>query len=261
MVRRGARCLAVLIAIGGGAIANPAKAGAWNMPAGEGAAIMKYEPATADRQFNAKGNVRDLSRDHNEQVGSLWVEYGVSDRVTGLLKVQWQDVSTAHHSFSGWGPAEVGVRVQAYRGERTVASVQASYGDGGKARSVYWAEVSQGKNEAEIRLLLGRSVSVVYPAFVEAQVAYRWMEGIPDEVRTEATAGVHVAPRWTVIGQVYTGKTQGNRRLSDVQWTKLEGGLIHRQGDWSAQVGWRHTVDGRNFPRASGPIVALWRRF
>ena len=60
-----------------------------------------------------------------------------------------------------------------------------------------------------------------------------------------------------VLGQAFAGQAdEGGAR-----WLSLETSVVRRFGGWSVQAGWRETVAGRETPAASGPVVAIWRRF
>ena len=82
-------------------------------------------------------------------------------------------------------------------------------------------------------------------------------QGLPDEVRVDLTAGARVGEDWMVLAQAFGGQAdEGGAR-----WLSVETSVVRDFGDWSVQAGWRQTVAGRETPEASGPVIALWRRF
>jgi hypothetical protein len=94
-------------------------------------------------------------------------------------------------------------------------------------------------------------------SFVEAQVARRWRQRLPDEVRVDLTAGAHLGDDWMLLGQAFGGATDGD----GARWLSVEATAVRRFGDWSLQAGWRQAVAGRETPVSRGPVVGLWRRF
>lgn len=242
-------------------MAGAAHAGAWSLSKGEGQLIVKYEPERASRAFDPEGDPVDLWVDREDQIVSLWGEYGLSERVTLLLKTDYQDSRDEYNQFSRWGLTEVGARLRVMQTERSVVSVQAIYGHDGNGRTASWAGPGEGEHEGEIRLLAGTNLKTKKPVFVEGQVARRWREGLPNETRVEAALGVELRPNWTLMWQVYAGRVDAQNGDKGPEWIKVENGIIRHFDRWSIQGGWRATLHGREFPDTQGPIVALWRRF
>lgn len=260
MLRRGAwQGLVVAVLVCGSAL--PAMAGAWNQPKGSGQVIVKYEPVWSIQRFDQDGDRVSLEEERLDQVVSVWAEYGVSDKVTLLLKTDWQDADDGFHSYRGQGPTEFGARWLAWSGERTVVSVQASYITDSEGRNEAWGSHGEGREEADLRVLVGGNFGTTRPGFYELQLARHWKDGLSEETRLEGTAGVHFKERYTSIIQFYSGKADLPSEQGGARWTTIETGVIRHQGAWSGQVGWRATVAGRNVPAGDGPIVALWRRF
>lgn len=94
--------------------------------------------------------------------------------------------------------------------------------------------------------------------FIEAQVARRWRQGLPDEVRIDATIGAHLNDDWMLLAQAYGGAADGD---SSPLWVSVEASAVRRIGDWSVQAGWRQTVAGHETAVSRGPIIGVWRRF
>ncbi len=94
-------------------------------------------------------------------------------------------------------------------------------------------------------------------SFVEVQMARRWRQGLPAEVRLDVTAGAHVGENWMLMAQGFGGAVDGD----GARWLSVEVTAVRDFGDWSVQGGWRQAVAGRDTPVAGGPIIGLWRRF
>lgn len=256
----------LLIALGflGGATAGaePAFAGAWNLPKGQGQAIVKYEDMHADQGFDPNGDRVDLSVERRDQTASVYAEYGLTDRLTLQFKGEWQRGRDAFVDFEGRGPVEIGARWQVWRDERSVVAVYGGYADGGEGRNAGYAPPGAGNADWEARLMAGRSMNralggLIQGGFVEAQVARRWRQGLPDEVRLDLTMGTRLNQDWTFITQAFGGLTDGD----GARWLSLDTSVVRDFGDWSLQAGWRQSVAGREIPAAGGPVVGIWRRF
>ena len=70
--------------------------------------------------------------------------------------------------------------------------------------------------------------------------------------------GARYGANWMVLTQVFGGRTD---RHDGAQWLCGEASAVRDLGIWSLQAGWRQSVLGRETPAASGPVVAIWRRF
>lgn len=215
---------------------------------------------TADQGFDPSGDLRPLPEDRRDTAASALVEYGLTDRLTLKLKGEWQSGEDAFVDYDGRGPIEVGAVWQAWRDDWSAVSLSAAYADGGEGRNAGYAAPGQGDSDWEIRASAGRSFEAqtwMPRSFVEIQAARRWRSGLPDEVRIDATTGLHLGEDWMVLGQAYGGLTDGD----GARWLSVETSVVRDFGDWSVQAGWRQAVAGRETPESGGPVIALWRRF
>jgi protein XagA len=247
--------LAALTMLG---LAGASHAQAWVAAPGQGQAILKFESLRADEGYDPDGDRLALPTSRRDDAVSLFVEYGVADRVAVLFKGDWQRGSDAFVDYDGRGPLELGVRWQAWRDDRGAASLQVSYADGGEGRNAGYAAPGQGDSDWEVRAAVGRNFTARgSPVFVDLQAARRMRQGLPDETRGEATVGVRTGGGWMVLAQVFGGLTDDD----GARWLNAETSLVREWEEWSLQFGWRSAVAGRETPAASGPVVALWRRF
>ena len=242
-------------------LSEPVLAGAWNQPKGQGQAIVKYEPVWSIHWLDKDGVRYNLPEERVDHVVSLWAEYGVTERLTVLVKTDWQDVGDSQINFQGMGPTEIGGRYRLWSDERMIVSAQASLVSDSDGRNAAWSSAGFGETEAELRLLAGRSFGGRYPSFFEAQLAHRWRDNLPSEMRVEGAAGVHFNDRYMGLFQVYAGKTLPDDKSFEGRWNTYELGVVRHWSDWSAQLGWRSTVAGRNITAGDGPILGIWRRF
>lgn len=238
---------------------GPAWAGAWPAPPGETLAIFKYERAGADEAFDADGLLVAMPERTDESV-SLYVERGLTGRVTLQGKLGWTRGEDAFVAYEGRGPVELGLRYTVLRGERSAVSLYAGAVLAGEGRNAGYAAPGAGTTDLEARLLAGRSGTFRgRPVFAEAQLAWLDRSGLPDETHLDLTLGVEPSPRWLMLTQVYAGRAEDE--AAGPVWLKLELSAVRRFGDWRLQAGWRESVAGRDSPAERGPVFAVWRSF
>jgi hypothetical protein len=107
----------------------------------------------------------------------------------------------------------------------------------------------------------------------DAEAAYRYRTGAPaDQVRGDFTAGVDVLPRCLLLGQFFSIKGLRNGEAlaananpnaqSDFDLYKAQGSLVLRVGRKTrVQLGWEHTLAGRNTGRGGTYVLGLWQSF
>lgn len=243
---------------------GPAQAGAWTQPKGKAQVIVKAEAMKANDAFDPRGARVPLSVQRRDRSVGVFAEYGLTDRLTLQVKGDWQDGEDQFVDYQGRGPIEAALVWQVWRDDRTAISIQGGYASAGDGRNAGYAAPGVGDGDWEARASIGRSfngfgVGRMRPdrTFVELQAARRFRDGLPDEVRADATVGAHFGEQWLVLGQAYAGQTDGN----GARWLSLETSVVRHFGRWSLQAGWRETVAGRETAVAKGLVVGVWRRF
>ncbi len=245
------------------AVATPCLAGPWTQPKGQGQIIVKFEEMRADQGFDPDGNRVDLPADRRDTALSAFIEYGLTDTLTFQFKGDWQSGEDAFVDYEGRGPLEVGVTWRVWSDDRTSVSLYGGYADGGEGRNAGYAAPGVGDQDWEVRASVGRSFAgngkrfSPRSSFIDVQVARRMRQGLPDETRLDATAGSRYGQNWMLLTQAFGGQTDDD----GAQWLSVETSVVRDLGAWSLQAGWRQTVLGRETPAASGPVVAVWRRF
>ncbi len=239
-----------------------ARAGAWPEAAGVTQAILKYEDARGSEDFTASGGRAAAPHTADDDV-SLFVEHGLTDRLTFQGQIGWTRGEVGSFESDGRGPVSAGLRWTPYvgAGGREVVSLYAGAIIDGDGRNAAYLPPGKGDHDGEFRVLYGRSAKVFgREGFVDVQVAYLARSAFADETHLDLTLGYAVAPKWLVLLQNYDGDAMTAGR--DPRWAKLEGGVVRSFGrGWRVQAGWRATVAGRFAPVQSGPVLAVWRRF
>ena len=245
-------------------LASPALCGAWVQPKGKAQVIFKLEDMKAEEAFDPDGRRVDLTVERRDFSAGVFAEYGLTDRLTLQVKGDWQDGEDQFVNYEGRGPIEVGLVWQVWRDDVGAISLQGTYASAGDGRNAGYADPGVGDDDWEVRLAAGRSFGGFTSGrmhadrtFVEVQAARRFRDGLPDEVRVDATVGAHIGERWLVLGQAYGGQADDE----GARWLSLESSVVRHFGVWSVQGGWRETVAGRETPLARGAVLAIWRRF
>ncbi|MBI5941286.1 MAG: hypothetical protein HY859_12735 [Caulobacterales bacterium] len=229
------------------------------MAPGETLAILKYEQAGADEAFDDLGLRVAMPSRTDEQV-SLYVERGLTDRLTLQGKLGWTRGEDAFVAYEGRGPVELGLRYAVLRGDRSVVSLYAGAVLAGEGRNAGYAAPGAGTADLEARLLAGRSGAFRgQPVFAEVQLARLDRSGLPDETHLDLTLGMEPSPGWLTLTQVYAGQADG--AAMSPRWLKLEISAVRSFGDWRLQAGWRESVAGRDSPAERGLVFAVWRSF
>jgi len=240
-----------------------ASAGAWPQDRGETQIILKAEGMRASEGFDVDGVRRTLLAERRDEIFSIFVERGLTDRLTLQLRSEYQRGQDAFVDYEGMGPTEIGLRFQVIRAGRTSISIYGGYAQAGEARNAGYAIPGVGDHDAEVRLLAGHSGHYAWlggrESFAEVQLARRIRDGLPDEDRLDVTTGMHLSSDWMLLNQVYSGRTTEG---PPVHWINTESSIVRRMGDWSLQAGWRQAMAGRGeVPAQGGFILAVWRRF
>jgi len=260
MGRAGRTALLILgIALPLAGLSRTAVAGAWPEPAGETQVIFKFEDEQASSGFDPGGNRLPIPHLSDENL-SVFVEHGITDRLTFQGKAGLTEGEDAFIYYHGRGPIELGLRYAIVKQPKWVVSLYLGGVYDGVGRNAGYALPNQGNSDFEARLLIGRALTFKgHKAFIDVEAARLVRSGLADETHVDATFGVTVAPNWQVFLQSYNGRADSHPVAPE--WSKLEASLVWKLDRWSLQAGWRQTVWGQEMPITGGPVVAFWRRF
>jgi hypothetical protein len=262
-VRRYGRPCAALALL---AAAGPAFAGAWTVPQGHGQVIITTTASRADDRFDSQGNVSSTPRYQKLEAAAL-VEYGLTDRLTAIVDPGFQHVDIAppiDASRTGAGYTEFGARFRFLEGKDWVVSAQGLMRVPGTSADANPAAIGYTSNEFDARVLFGANLSIAgRPAFANVELAQRFRDGAPNEFRADATLGVNIVPRWTVVAQSFTVIAEsGSTVFPAYNYSKLQLSVIYAFAkDWSLQLGAVSTVFGHNALQENGLVAGIGYRF
>lgn len=246
-------------------VAGATQAGAWNKARGESQVIVKLEVMRASEGFDPDGVRLPLPAERRDDIASVLGEHGLSDRLTLIVRTDYQRGEDAFVRYEGLGTSEIGLQWQVWRDDRWALALSTSLGRAGEGRGAGYAPPGVGETEREVRLLAGRSFGHgsgrldgwLDGAFAEVQVARRWRSEQEDETRLDVTVGLRPHPRWLLLSQVYAGEVAGGGPA----WANTEISAVREIGSWSFQLGYRTALAGREVPAQTGPVIGIWRRF
>lgn len=240
---------AVSLALAAAFVCGPAQAGAWPMEPGRTQAIVKVEAQGASEAFDEAGQRVPISV-REDRAADLFVERGITERLTLQGKLYWASVRDDGLSQTAYGNSELGARWTAYNGSLGVLSVYTGL-------TLPVAGADKGQAGFEARLLAGRVTRIGRRKVVaDLQLATLTGSGYGQETRLEGSLGLELTENWTLMAQMQAGQIENG-----TAWLKDEISITRHFGQNSLQIGWRQTPFGKNFTKASGPIVGLWRRF
>jgi protein XagA len=260
--------------------AGSAQGGAWNDAPGRGELIMTTSLFRAWDEYGADGKRAPFGyggRFQQIQFGN-YLEIGLPKRLTLVLNLpisnlQYSDEFHKQQS-GGLGDLEIGLRRRlngigsplAVSGQFTVTAPACGPNE----------DPAPGNHQEDLegRLLIGRgSAWGERHWFWDGEAAYRYRTGAPaDQLRGDFTAGADVAKRFMVMGQFFSIKGLRNgeplaaitnpNAQSDFDLYKAQGSLVVRvMHKTRVQMGWGHTLAGRNTGRGGTYVLGLWQSF
>jgi protein XagA len=242
-----------------------ALAGAWPKAKGEAELIVKIDKASADKAFDASGEVAVDLKTWEDKTVSVYIDYGLTDKLSAFAKTNLQDIKTDVETFSGLGSVEIGLKTNLYKTNDTVIALSASLEGLGKGRRDSFGEVGAQGTDFEVRAYIGRNLKVKsIPAFAEVQLAKRTRShDQADQWRVDLSLGLKPNDRWMILSQFYAGQTDMKRGFQ-AKWVNSEVSLIRNLGQdkqWAIQLSARQTLFGQNVPEVKALGLSLWRRF
>ena len=255
-------------------------AGPWLQKRGHGIVIFGWQDYRASERFSLSGVRQPLAAGgiFEDRSVQFWAEAGLTNRWTGILS---GSIPSLRYSDAGYRASSL-----------SVGDLQAGLRRGLRHADSGWQLAAQmllkvpayssrteprpgnGQADLEGSLLAGRSFPVGNRwGFVSLEGGYRKRWGQPsDQLRGEASAGIHWTQRLTFIGQTFAIRRVGSLPNSASVWNPLvvpsfdlykfqASAVIRLKPDWRVQVGYGLDFAGRNIGRGRQWTVALWKTF
>ncbi|MGA9657979.1 MAG: hypothetical protein WBQ60_02615 [Asticcacaulis sp.] len=241
-----------------------AQAGAWPQAPGHSQIIVSYEPATAQEAFDPTGQRTIALTGWEQNDGSVFLDYGISQRLTLTTKLNFKDYRTDYTRFSGLGSVEIGARWTVHKSDSFVLALGTSLEGLGKARRNDFEAGGRPGTDADLRAYFGKNIQLFgQNAFVDIQAARHLRAHEASQWRLDSTLGVKTSDRWMLMTQIFAGQTDpapwGRARWVNVQYSMVRSlGLSHAT---SLQLGIRQTIYGENVPAVQALILGLWQNF
>jgi hypothetical protein len=238
------------------------QAGAWPYEKGRGQAIVSLETVTATAIFDEEGELTVPLDVYNQSDLSLYVQYGLTDRLTFTGKSGYQTYETTFDRFSGVPSVELGLRYTFIHTDTSVFSAAVSAEGLGQGQRSDLDITGNAGTDTELRALYGRNMRLAkYHGFLNIEAAYRQRTHGPDQHRLDATLGVKLDKGWMALAQIFAGQTVKEDYDYQGYWINTQLSLARTFGDNTLQIGWRKMVAGRHVPDKNTFIVGLWRNF
>jgi hypothetical protein len=248
---------------------STAWAGAWTLPEGIGQWLATITASTSTNSFGSNGGLAPTPRYDKEELSAL-IEYGFTDRLTGILNPGLQNIDIAapiSAERTGLGYTEFGARYGFVEEPTWVVSGQATLRVPGTNQTSNPAAIGYTDVEADIRALLGHNFAVVeMPAFFDVEVAERLRTaGAPSEFRVDGTLGVKIFPRWLLLVQSFNVVSEGAGNSiygGSYDYEKLQLSALYTLApNWWLQGGGFSTYAGRDALQENGLIFGVWHQF
>ncbi len=247
---------------------QPARASAWNEPAGEGLAILDFTLDSGKDYFNGRGHLAP-ARAYTKGELAGYVEYGATDWLMLVARPSLDAVrigapDAAH--YTGLGTTSAGAQLHVLDLGPAVVAVQATVGLPGTTSRRNPAEIGNTAREADLRLLGGVGLNLWHmEAFIDAQGAYRFRSsGAAAQWHSDLTFGLRPTSKLMFLLQSVTAVPigSGTAWLPSSLSTKLGlTGVYELTARISLELGIFTTLTGRNALRERGITTGVWYRF
>jgi len=252
------------VAMGVLCFSSEVRAGAWPQEIGHIQVISRAELTRATHAFDADSSLLTKIDDWEEKAFSLFVDYGLNERLSVSGKLSFQDYQTEWDAFSGLGSVEIGARYALLRTDMSVLGLGLSAEGLGKGRRNAFEDGRPDSTDIELRGYLGRNFTLKgVPSFVDIQLARRIRSHDANQWRGDVTLGVKPDTKWMVLAQVFDGRTDPEDNFQAV-WVNGELSVVRALGPDRAlnlQLSARQTLYGKNVPQVKGVGLSLWKSF
>jgi hypothetical protein len=165
-------------------------AGAWTQEKGHIYSRLAFNYYYADEHFLNGGSKKNFKwdGDFKDRNVSLYVEYGLTDRLTALTSLYFKEIKKeddyVKQTTNGFGDIDLALKYNVFKGSKGVFSLQGLI----KIPEAYDENddlpLGNGQYDYELRGLMGFSLWPVLPGYMNFELGYRWRSEAPaDELR------------------------------------------------------------------------------
>jgi protein XagA len=252
-----------------------ALAGAWTLPADDWQLITTGNYYTSDTYVNPQGDSQSQPR-YSKWELSPYFEYGLEEDLTlgasaALVTVKGFNPNTGtRDENTGLADLAFFARQRLWQDDHSVLSLQPWFKFPSQYSEDRLPRSGSEEYEAELRLLGGTSFEYYgQQHFANLETAYRRRFGDPDDqLLIDATLGMRLDERWTVMPQIFTttglsgaggGFTQSG--ADDYHLVKGQLSAVYDLDDtFSLQGGYYRDLRARNTGEGDGFLFSLWIR-
>jgi len=253
-----------------------ALAGAWTLPVGKSQAIVTLSGYRSTRLHDNNGDSR-AQPTYEQLEQNIYVQHGLRDWLTlggslyldavrqeqpaggsdgnmGVADSEWFAVARVHQQGAWVASLRPFVRLPRLLTAEDTPAIGSSHVDLGLEILNGWGFDAWGQHH-----------------YIDTALGYRYRDGSArDQLTFQATAGLRVLPRVTLLPQLFLTYRTGNFSTpsftqsprDDYNLIKLQGSALYHWDERTAfQFGVFDHVDGRNTGTGSGVILGVWRNF
>lgn len=250
-------------------------AGAWTQDKGGSYHRMAMNYYFADKEFDSNGNSKSMASDGEFRDFNLnyYVEYGILDNLTAIASLYYKDLEKEDHHFkyesSGTGDFDLGMRYRLHSSNAGVVSIQGLL----KVPELYDEDdplpLGNGQYDYEVRMLYGRPLWPLLPAYINIEAGYRLRAEKPsDEFRYLLEIGSDIGSQcytrlkldWTIAAEngddtMYSYGNPTNRLEYDLTKIDLTAGwrmspTLGLEMGYTYPLSGESTADGETFTLA-----------
>lgn len=260
-VRASAARLAILLC---SVAVQPAAAGPWNRPQGQGLAIVDYTLDSGTDYFDGRGRLAP-ARSYSKSELAAYVEYGATDSLTLIARPSLDDIRIGAPDagrYRGLGEGTVGAQWQALAFGPAVLAVQGTFTLPGSISRSNPALVGNTSREGDLRVLAGANLPLPFRPFLDLQASYRLRSGgAAAEGHADATVGFYPTDRLLVLLQSFTTVPVGPGDLRSRSTRVAATGVYALTQAWALQFGAFTTASGRDALHGRGFTAGVWHYF
>jgi len=255
---------------------SPALAGAWTQPQSEAQLIITGSYYSSDSYWNNLGS-KQHQPNYTQYALNPYFEYGLTDSLTAgtnlLLERAHQNSATNSYSpHYGLGDSEFFLRQRLWQNNGFVVSAEPMVKLPAPENSHAQPQLGGSSADAGMGLSGGYGFKACgLDHFIDLDTQYRYRFGTPkDQARFNATLGVGVTQRLTIMPQLFTTYRLTSPRnaaftdssADDYNLVKLQLSGVYKLGEkTSVQLGVFDNAAGRNAGGGTGIFIAFWEHF